>query len=366
MAPFWNKINFSLPSVLSGGDGYVALDIGSSSIKMVETALDKNGYRVLNLGVLPLPSQAIQNNMIVESKPVVDVIKRLVAENGVKSKQVISAVPGRAVIMKKVQMPKQGPAELENNIEFEAQNVIPENIDNVNLDHQVLSQSEDGNRMEVLLVAVKKEIVNSYADAISDAGLTPTVMDVDYFALENMYEANYESDSTNGVVGLIHIGAQNTSISLLLKGISIFNGDLSTGGAYFTDSLAQQLNITTQQAESLKITGRAEHAQGVDLETLLRPTSEELAEEIRRTVSLYGTVSSDESDSLKSIYLSGGGAKLTGLRSLLEERMAVPVKIIEPFRVFNVNKKIERDYLAETAPVYAVAAGLSIRRPGDR
>ena len=366
MIQHWNKLNFGLLRSLGGSGGYVALDIGSTSIKMVETAIDKNGYHVLNLGVLPLPANVIKNNMVVEPKPIVDTIKRLIQESGVNSKQVISAVPGRAVIMKKVQMPKQEAAELENNIEFEAQNVIPENIDNVNLDYQVLSHSEDGNRMEVLLVAVKKEIVNSYTDAISAAGLTPTLVDVDYFALENMFEANYEADGLRGVIGLIHIGSQNSSISLLQNGVSTFTGDLSTGGEYFTDKVSHQLNLSRAQAESFKMIARTDKAVDTDLESVLRPISEEFADEIRRTVSLYGAVPSEDDDGLKAIYLSGGGARLTGLRALLEESMGVSVKLSEPFKVFSIARKIDRGYLAENATVYAVASGLSIRRPEDK
>jgi type IV pilus assembly protein PilM len=315
---------------------------------------------------LPLPANAIQNNMVVDSTPVVEAIRRLIQENGVKSKQVISAVPGRAVIMKKVQMPRQEPAELDANIEFEAQNVIPENLENVNLDHQVLSETDDGNRMDVLLVAVKKEIVNSYADVIEEAGLIPVVMDVDYFALENMYEANYAAEAENGVVALIHIGAQYTSISLLHNGVSMFTGDLSMGGTHFTDNLARQFGVPTEAAEAFKMTGLLEGKKGLDLEATLRPTSDELAEEIRRTVSLYGAVPSDDGEGLKTIYLSGGGAKLTGLRVLLEDRMGVPVKLSEPFRGFNVHKNIDRDYLLDAAPYFAVGAGLSIRRPVDK
>lgn len=366
MAPFWKNINFSFLNAFAAQGGFVALDIGSTSIKMVEAAVDKSGYRILNLGLLPLPANAIQNNMVVETKLVADTIRKLMQDHGVKAKQVISAVPGRAVIMKKIQMPKQEKSELDNNIEFEAQNVIPESIDNVNLDYQVLSESEDGNKMDVLLVAVKKEIVNSYADAISEAGLVPAIMDVDYFALENMYEANYISDAIAGVVGLIHIGCQNTSISLLQNGVSTFTGDLSTGGAYFTDNLARQFNLSEIEAETLKITGAVEGKKGLDLESVLTVTAGELAEEIRRTVSLYGAVPSDDSDGLKAIYLSGGGAKLTGLRALLEATMGAPVHLSEPFRGFGVSKNIDRDYLLESAPYFAVGAGLAIRRPGDR
>ncbi len=381
--PFWKNFNLGFLKSIGSNDGYVALDIGSSSIKLVEAAVDKSGYRALKLGILPLPENAIQNNMVVDSKSVAEVIRQLIQEQGVSAKKVISAVPGRAVIMKKVQMPKQESAELEANIEFEAQNVIPENLENVNLDHQVLSDSADGNKMDVLLVAVKKEIVNSYSTVIEDAGLEPTVMDVDYFALENMYEANYAGEAVKGVVGLIHIGAQNTSISLLQNGVSTFTGDLSIGGAYFTDALASHAGLSAAAAESFKLTGVAEDHKGLALAALLQPTIEELAEEIRRTVSLYGAVPSDaeeirrtvslygavpsdEGDGLKTIYLSGGGAKLIGLRALLEERMSVPVRLSEPFRSFTVNKNIDREYLLESAPSFAVAAGLSIRRPGDR
>ena len=366
MASFLNKINFGFLSSLSGNSGYVALDIGSTSIKMVEAAVDKSGYRILSLGLLPLQANAIQNNMVVESKPVADTIRKLLQDNAVKAKQVISAVPGRAVIMKKIQMPKQEKSELDNNIEFEAQNVIPESIDNVNLDYQVLSESEDGNKMNVLLVAVKKEIVNSYADAISAAGLIPAIMDVDYFALENMYEANYGGEGVNGVIGLIHIGAQNTCISLLQNGISTFTGDLSIGGVYFSDALASQTGLSAAAAENFKLTGVAEDKKGLDLASLMQATAEELAEEIRRTVSLYGVVPSDEVDGLKMIYLSGGGAKLIGLRTLLEDRIGVPVRLSEPFKSFSINKNIDREYLLEAAPSFAVAAGLTIRRPGDR
>lgn len=351
---------------MGANDGYVALDIGTSSIKMVEAAVEKGALRVLKLGIQPVVENAIQNNMVVDVNAVADAIRQVIQENGVKAKRVISAVPGRAVIMKKVQMPKQEKAELDANIEFEAQNVIPENLDNVNLDHQVLSSPQDGNKMEVLLVAVKKEIVTSYSDVIEAAGLEAAIIDVDYFALENMYEANYADDAAKGVVGLIHIGAQNTSISLLQDGVSTFTGDLSIGGSYFTEALASQAGLTLEAAERLKLTGSAEENPNLNLAALVQPTVEELAEEIRRTVSLYGAVPSDDGDGLKILFLSGGGAKLAGLRVLLEQRMGVPVRVSEPFRSFSVGKNIDREYLLESAPSFAVAAGLSIRRPGDR
>jgi type IV pilus assembly protein PilM len=333
---------------------------------MVESAIEKSRYQLLNLGTAQLPSKAIQNNMVVDHRSVVDAIRRVIQEHNVKATKVISAVPGRAAIMKKVQMPRQEESELDANIEFEANSVIPENLENVNLDYQVLNLAEGGSKMDVLLVAVKKEIVNSYTDVIEQAGLTPAVIDVDYFAMENMYEASYTSEKLSGVMGLIHIGAHYTSITLLQNGISTFTGDLPIGGEEFTDGLRRELNVSNEAAENFKVTGVIEGKKGLNLEALLKPVAENVIEEIRRTVSLYGAVGSDEGDGLKHIYLSGGSAKIPGLHSLLGERMGVPVSLAEPFRGFIVNKNIDRTYLANAAPLFVVGAGLSIRRPGDK
>jgi type IV pilus assembly protein PilM len=366
MSIFWNKLSLASLAPVRRNGGFVALDIGSSSIKMVETAIDRGGYRVLSLGLLPLPGNVIQNNTIVDAKPVVEAIRRLIEENRIKSKQVISVVPGRAVIMKRIEMPMQDGAELEANIEFEANNVIPERMENVNLDYQILNAIADGSKLDVLLVAVKKEIINSYTEVLEEAGLKPAIIDVDYFAMENMYEANYASEAAGGMVGLINIGSRYTSVTLLNNGTSTFTGDLPIGGDDFSDSLKRELNLSPEKAETLKTTGILEEKRDCDVEAMLQPISQSLAEEIRRTLSLYGTVGTDEGDGLRALYLSGGSAKTSGLRSILEEQMAVPVRLAEPFREFSIDRKIDRDFVVEAASAFAVAAGLSIRRPGDK
>jgi len=360
---FWKNINLSGLNPFRKEEGFIALDIGSSSIKMVEAAGEKNGYRLVNVGVLPLPSTAVQNNMVADREVIVKTIQSLIQANGITATRVISAVPGRAVIIKKIQLPAQGEEELEANVEFEATNVIPESLENVNLDYQVLNYVEDGSKMEVLLVAVKKEIINSYTQVIQEAGLTPAIMDVDYFALENMYEINYEIQPDT-VVGLIHVGARYTSINVLKNGVSTFTGDLQVGGEAFTEGLMQALQISYDQAEAFKVTGSLEGKKDANLETLLKPTCDSLAEEVSRTLSLYAGMAAEEG--IHSIYLSGGGARVPGLCSLLGERMGVPVQLAEPFRGFSVAKNIDKDYLAETALVLAVGVGLSIRRLGDK
>lgn len=343
--------------------GFVALDIGSSSVKMVEATGDSNGYRLVKMGVLPLPPTAVQNNMVTEPEVVANTIRGLIQANGVKATRVVSAVPGRAVIIKKIQLPVQGEEELEANVEFEASNVIPESLENVNLDYQILGYLDDDSKMDVLLVAVKKEIINSYTQAIEEAGLIPSIMDVDYFALENMYEINYAA-KTDMVVGLIHVGARYTSINVLRNGVSTFTGDLPVGGETFTEALSRSLRISYDQAETYKVTGALDGRRGEELGNLLRPTCESLAEDISRTLSLYGAMATEEG--IHQIYLSGGSAKVVGLASLLGERLGVQVELAHPFRNFSVTRSIDKDYLGDASLALTIGAGLCVRRPGDK
>lgn len=363
MASFWKKFDVAALNPFRRDEGYVALDIGSSSIKMVEATVEKNGYRVVNIGILPLPATAIQNNMVADKDVVVRTIQSLIQNHGVKATQVISAVPGRVAIIKKIQLPNQGEEELEANVEFQASQVIPDTLENVNLDYQALDYLEIGNKMDVLLVAVKKEIINSYCQVIKEAGLTPAIIDVDYFAMENMYEINYEPEA-NGVVGMIHVGARYTSINVLKHGVSAFTGDLPVGGEAFTEALVHSLQLSYDQAETLKVSGQSEAKKSADVETLLKPTVDYLVAEISRTLSLYRAVADEEG--IHKVYLSGGSAKVPGLSRTLAERLGVDVELSEPFRGFNLAKNIDRDYLADSAPAFAVGAGLSIRRPGDK
>jgi type IV pilus assembly protein PilM len=365
LLPFLKKFNVNLGDLnpFRKEGGFVALDIGSSSIKMVEAVSEKNGYRLVNMGIVPLPPTAVQNNMVAEKDVVVSAIRNLIQTNGVKATRVISAVPGRAVIIKKIQLPAQSEEELEANVEFEAHNVIPENLENVNLDYQVLSYLDDGSKMDVLLVAVKKEIINSYTQVIQEAGLSPTIMDVDYFALENMYESGYEVKPKEGV-GLVHIGARYTSINVLKGGLSSFTGDLPVGGEAFTENLAEALGISYDQAEAFKLTGSLEGKKDVDLVALVQTACESLAEEISRTLSLYGAMATDER--INCMYLSGGGAKIPGLAPIMSERLGVPVEMAEPFRGFSLSRNIDKDYMGDASLVLAVGAGLAIRRTGDK
>ncbi|HEY1268740.1 MAG TPA: pilus assembly protein PilM, partial [Candidatus Binatia bacterium] len=162
------SVDFSSVNPFRRNEGYVALDIGSSSIKMVEVEADKSGYRLLNMGIQPIPAMAIQNNMVADQGAVVKAIQNLFKNHGVRSKQVVASVPGRVAIIKKIQLPAQGQQELDANVEFQASQLIPDTLENVNLDYQALDYVENSDKIDVVLVAVKKDIINSYTEAIKD------------------------------------------------------------------------------------------------------------------------------------------------------------------------------------------------------
>ncbi|MEA2626615.1 MAG: type pilus assembly protein PilM [Candidatus Binatota bacterium] len=361
MSALSNILNLRVTNLFRTDGRLLSLDIGSSAVKLLEIDGPADRPRIRAFGSHPLAPSAVQNNMIQEPDQVAAVIRTLVAESGAKAKQVITAVPGPAVIIKKIQLPHQEPGELENSVLFEAGNFIPENLENVNLDFQIVDVIERDNQVEVLLVAVKKEIINSYTSAIRMAGLEPAVVDVDYFALENMFEANY-SPPGNEIVALVNIGARYSSINILRGSRSTFTGDVPVGGKEFNDTLVRNLGVSYVEAETIKLGGTSDHPLA-EIDPLLQPVKEFIADEIHRALSFFWTAATDET--ISAVYVSGGAAHVPGLVTLLHERLEMPVQLASPFERVDVSVR-DREGLMKDAPSYAIAVGLATRRPGDK
>jgi type IV pilus assembly protein PilM len=355
-------LNFRLADLFRGESRFLCLDIGSSAVKLLEVDSAAESPRIRAFGSLALPPTAVQNNTIQEPEQVASAIRSLCDAVGCKAKEVVSAVPGPAVIIKKIQLPNQPPADLENSVLFEAGNFIPESLENVNLDYQVLDYLEKENQVEVLLVAVKKEIINSYTTTIRLAGLEPVVIDVDYFALENMFELNY-SPPANEVVALVNVGARYTCINILRGTRSTFTGDVPVGGKEFNDALTRNLGVSMAEAENIKLGASPEHP-AEHVEAVLQPVREFLAEEIHRALSFFWTAATDES--ISAVYLSGGAAQVPGFVSLLNERLEIPVTMARPFEKVELARGINRAALEREAPSFAIALGLGTRRPSDK
>src|SRR3990172_11074896 len=245
----------NLSSLFSKKKEAVALDIGSNSIKLVQMRQAKKGWELQKLGLAYLPPEAIVDGSIIDSMTVTNTIAGLLREHKVKLKDAVSSLAGHSVIIKKVSLAAMTEEELADSIQWEAEQYIPFPITDVNIDFQILGADTDGRgQMDVMLVAVKKDVINDYTNVIKEAGLNPVVIDVDSFALENMMEINYPIAPGENIA-MVNIGASITSISVIFGGLTIFTRSIPMGGNQFTEEIQRQLSISFRDAEDLK-TGR--------------------------------------------------------------------------------------------------------------
>ncbi len=342
---------------------YVAIDIGSSVVKLVEVRAGTGLLQVTAAATMPVPGSAIQSNMVSDTAVVAEVLRTMIETHGVRGHKAVTAVPGPAVIIKRVTLPVQSSQELENTILFEAGNFIPEDLENVNLDYQIIDYLEDGKRMDVLLVAAKKDIVSSYAEAVRAAGLVPIVIDVDYFALENMFELNYDP-TPDQVIALVNVGARYSSINILKNGQSTFTGDVPVGGRDITDALVRDLGVEADVAERLKAGETVADVDPEQVAAAMAPAADTLIEEIHHALSFFWTAATDET--INEVYLSGGAARMPDLGERLSQRIEVPVAIADPLARATLAPGLNAARLREQAPEFAVAMGLAVRRPEDK
>ncbi len=343
--------------------GLVGLDLGSSAVKLVELRERKGEYHLERLGVEPLSPEAIVDGSIMDSSLVVDAIHKLNDETRVKATSYATSLSGHSVIIKKIQVPAMNPEELGESIQWEAEQYIPFDINDVRLDYVVLPDGGERDTMEVLLVAVKRDKVNDYISVISQTGKSPVLVDVDAFAIQNCYEVNYDVDPLK-TVALVNMGAAVTNINVIARGATVFWRDISFGGNQFTESLQRDLNLSFDQAEALK---RGE-AQGryspADVRQVLDEVSAEMAAEIRKTFDFYTATSSE--GAADELVLSGGCSLTPGLQEVLRDRFQVPVELMNPLRRIRYREsEFSAGWLETIAPMLAVAVGLAVRRVGD-
>lgn len=346
----------------------VGLDIGSSSVKAVELKdLGKGrGYQLLNIGIEPLSPEAIVDGAIMDSGLVAETIQRLFTANRIKSQEVAISLSGHSVIIKKISLPQMTQEELGESIQWEAEQYIPFDVDDVNIDYQVLegpSLSGEGN-MDVLLVAVKKDKINDYTTVLANAGKAAQVVDVDVFALQNAYEVNYDIPMDK-VVALINLGAAVTNIAILQGGASIFWRDISIGGNLFTEAIQKEINLPFEQAELLKKGHEVEGASAERVPAVLQAVSEQVGTEIQKTLDFFKATSS--SDPVSLMVLSGGASRTPNLSSYLGQRFDTHVEMLDPFKKVAVNERqFPADRLEPLGASASVAVGLALRKGGDR
>ncbi len=342
----------------------VGLDIGSSAVKLVELKEKKGGtYELVKLGVERLSPEAIVDGSIMDSSMVVETISKLNSEKSVKNSNYATSLSGHSVIIKKITLPAMSPEELAESIQWEAEQYIPFDINDVNLDYVPLTTPGTGDNIEVILVAVKKEKINDYTSVISQTGKVPVLVDVDAFALQNCYEMNTEVEEGK-VIGLVNIGASVTNVNILSGSNSLFWRDITFGGNQYTDAIQRELSLSFESAEELK-RGRPQGDYTIQqVIPILNSVSEDFAGELRKTLDFFTATSGAER--VDEIVLAGGGSGVLNLDAILRDKFGIPVSILDPFKRVTVDEgEFNPEELAEIAPSMAIAVGLAIRKLGD-
>ncbi len=340
-----------------GSKRTVGLDIGSSSVKVVE--LDHSGEtpRLVKFGRCGLLPEAIVDGEIMDREVVVDTIAELMEVNQISSKDVVTAVSGRAVIVKKIQMGKMTDAEARDAIQWEAEQHIPFDIDDVSLDFQILNRENDPEKMDVLLVAAKREMLEARADLIRAAGLSPACIDVDSFAVQNAYESNH-APPEGSVTLLLNVGCFVTNVNIVRDGIPYFTRDLSFAGNAILEAVQKDLGVDYDEANEILENPGEDRMD--DLQSIVSLVGEELAVGIEKSLSYLRA--SGEADHIDRICLSGGSSFAPGLRESIEKRQGSPVEIANPFRNVTWDDDLFGDDDPEVlGPHYMVAAGLALR-----
>lgn len=356
-------MKFSLPSFSKSS--LVGLDIGSSSVKAVELAVrgkDK-GFELKSLGVAPLPAEAIVQGVFLNSSAIVDSIREAFDDGRIKTKEVAAAVSGHSVIVKKVSLPTMTRDELEDQIQWEAEQYIPFDVNEVNLDFQILDTSEGEGQMDVLLVAAKKDLIDDYVQVISEAGLVPACVDVAAFAVENAFEMNYDADPDE-VVALVNVGAQVVNISILQEGIPGFTRDINTGGNQYTEEIQKALSVSFEEAERIKMggdgSGGDQEVVPQEVEQAIRSVTDTVVGEIARSLDFFTATSADAR--IHKVLLAGGGARMAGFDTAFRDRTGLDVEILNPLARMLPSKGFDADHLDEIGPALSVGVGLATRK----
>ncbi len=342
----------------------IGLDIGSRTIKVGEMEETSKGPNLIKFGALDIAQGLIEEDGIKDPEGVADSVRQLLKLYNIKEQNVAISIGGYSVIVKKISVQNMSEDELQEKIPLEAEQYIPFDISDVNLDFHILGDSESNpNQMSVLLVAAKKEMINDYLNVLELAGLNPCIIDVDAFALQNVYEMNYEL--SDECVALIDIGASKTSLNILKGDSSVFMRDVSLGCNQINEKIVSQVACSMEEAEEIKCSEDQDKVPPEELKGIQSSIVADWTTEIRRALDFFYSTYPD--DQIKKIVLSGGGANIKEFCQTLAAQTSCDVSVINPFEKFNIdNDKLDTSYLDNMAPQAAICMGLAIRKVDDK
>jgi type IV pilus assembly protein PilM len=332
------------------------LDIGSGMVKLVVVDHSKAEPEVVQIATTTLMPDAIVEGEIMDPALVAETVRSLIAEAGVKAKDVVAAVGGHDVIVKKIPMDRMSQNDARDVLRWEAEQHVPFDMESVQLDFQILDPEGDSAQMAVLLVAAKRELIDNRMNLLADAGLTPKVIDVEAFALHNAFERNY-TERVTGMTALVNIGQETTNVNLLLDGVPVLVRDVPFGIRRLREALQREHNMTAAQAEATLQSKSEQPA----LERLLQDRVDELAVGIERAAAFI--VAQSGGEGVRKVYLCGGGACIRGMAEALGARMGAPAEVASPLQRVGVRPEVVQSVnLDELAPLLMLPLGLALRQ----
>ena len=340
------------------------LDIGSHSIKLVRLKARQGSYQLVNFGVMPLPPRSIVDHTSMDEGSVVTAIRNLIRMEKISARDTAVALSGQAVLSKTIRLPRMSDRELTEAMQWEAEQHIPFDMADVNLDFRILSPDDaTGGQMDVLLVAARKAKVAEGTGLLTAAGLRPVVVDVDALALANAFEAAH--DLADAPIALVDIGASTMNVNIVSNGVTLFQRAVATGGARYTSAVQNALGLDHDEAEALKMGhGHIDAARREALLGVLAAVSTEIGGELRRSFELFRATTNRNVD---RVVISGGCARMKGLDRFLGVHLGLPVSVTNPFnRIYCDDSQFDAAYLRDMAPLAAVGVGLALRKRGDR
>jgi type IV pilus assembly protein PilM len=349
---------------MSEGKHLVGVDIGSSSIKVCELKEGRKGARnLVRFAYHPLPAQTIVDGHIINSGAVVEGLEKLFHKQ--RSRDVALRMSGHSAIIKKITMPLMNPAELREQIQWEAEQHIPFALSEVEMDWQILNQRPEQRQMDVLLVAGKKEEANELKNVALEAKLKPQIIDLDAFTLQNALEAVSGPPPTAQTIALIHIGASLTTLNILSQGTTSFTRDIANAGNHITEEIQRALGISVEEAEAYKCGGDGRGLVPREVPDIVGQQVEQLAGEIQRSLDFYLATSGDAE--VHRVLVSGGTANIRALLEAIERRAKVSVERFDPTPIATPDPKtVDMALLGLRASQAVVSYGLALRKDREK
>lgn len=342
-----------------GAKPIIGLDIGSSAIKLVEAEKKRSGWVVRSFTSVTLPEDTIIDGEIVNHAAVVEAIKNVLKESGSASKLVATSVAGSSVIIKHIAIPHTQPKEIEDQVYWEAEQYIPFDMKDISLDFEVVQEDAGEGKMDILLVAAKKDFIEKRLAAVRECGLNPEVLDIDVLALANVFWENYDMTPDNAVV-LVDIGASLTKINIISNTTTIFTRDVAVGGKSLTQEIQNRLGISFQEAEVLKIDACSTGQIPEEVLPLVNAICENISLEIRRSLDFYAA--SPVQLPVTAVFLCGGASRIPGLSNMLTEMLGLPIEYLNPFnKVACSGRQFNEEFLSAISSSAAVPLGLALR-----